>query len=198
MGDFDGRGVFDGQSLYEMAIGASLANSNAHPTINSFGNVSNDHLALGAENVIVQNADGSTSAATTQTFGDAAVNGKLFKNTALDYLSTYATSTMKQEARAVLTGATVPAGAIDLHTTDFVTGQEQFTYDPTGTNAFSKSDVNRDGVVDFNDGTLVDGFNGKDYSEPFRYAQCHDEGDGERCSRAGGSRANEPDGFEAR
>ncbi len=96
----------------------------------------------------------------------------LRKNAALDYIQNYLNTTsftaaaayLKKTGAAVLSGSTVPVGATDLGTQDPITGLEQFTYDPTGANAFNKSDVNRDGTVDFNDAVLVDEYNGQTYA----------------------------------
>jgi hypothetical protein len=145
LGDYNGDGKFDGQDLYLLGLGASLADSTTSNTLT----------------------------ATAATFSDALRNPNdvLRKNAALDYIQNYLNTTpstaaanfLKQTGAAVLTGATVPSGATDLHTTDPITGLEQFTYDPTGINAFNKSDVNRDGVVDLNDAVLVDDYNGQSY-----------------------------------
>jgi hypothetical protein len=165
MGDYDGRGVFDGKSLYEMAIGASLANANAAPDPTQISGGTSDHLTIGTGTTTIINASGSTTA-TAQTFGDAVRSGVLFKNAALDYLnnSTFgATAQMKTEARAVLEGSAVPSGAT-LVGTDTYSGQLQFTYDQNGTYAFDKHDVNRDGVVDFNDAVLVDQYQTQSYT----------------------------------
>lgn len=64
----------------------------------------------------------------------------------------------------VTTAAGVPRNATALNTTDPITGLAQFTYDPNGVNAFNPADVNRDGVVDFNDAILVDQYYGQSYS----------------------------------
>ncbi len=145
LGDYNGDGKFDGQDLYLLGIGASLADSTSSNTLT----------------------------ATAATFADAVrnPNAVLRKNAALDYIQNYLNTTsataaaafLKKTGAAVLTGSTVPVGATDLGTQDPITGLEQFTYDPTGTDAFNKSDVNRDGVVDFNDAVLVDEYNGQTY-----------------------------------
>jgi len=100
------------------------------------------------------------------TFGDVIASSVLNKNVALDYLQAVATTSQKTEARAILTGATsnastgVPAGATFVGYEANTVSKVQFTYDATGTNAFNKSDVNQDGVVDFNDALVVDNSNG--------------------------------------
>jgi hypothetical protein len=145
LGDYNGDGKFNGQDLYLLALGASLADSTSSNTLT----------------------------ATAANFSDALRNPNdvLRKNAALDYIQNYLNTTsytaaaafLKQTGAAVLSGATVPVGATDLGTQDPITGLEQYTYDPTGTNAFNKSDVNRDGTVDFNDAVLVDEYNGWSY-----------------------------------
>jgi hypothetical protein len=170
LGDYNGDGQFNGQDLYLLAIGASLADSNAAP--------------------------GLTATATT--FADVVRNPNdvLRKNYALttigNYLNNYlsqptyhaAAAYLESSAAAVLTGynpATptenistgtnpvtglpnyIPAGATDLGTTDPITGLEQYTYDPTGANAFNPTDVLRQGTVDFNDAVVVDEYNGQSY-----------------------------------
>jgi hypothetical protein len=164
LGDYNGDGKFDGEDVYLLAIGASLADNNT--------------------------ANGLTANATT--FADVVRNPNdvLRKNYALNYVNNYLNTTtdttgaafLRKTAAAVLTGynpATVnvstgtnpvtglpnyiPTGATDLGTTDPITGLEQYSYDPTGANAFNPSDVNRDGTVDFNDAVLVDQYNGQSY-----------------------------------
>jgi hypothetical protein len=164
LGDYNGDGKFDGQDIYLLATGASLTSSNSTTNLN----------------------------ATVTTFADAVRDPTniLRKNFALNWVNTYLNTTtdttgaayLRKTAAAVLTGynpATVnvstgtnpvtgqpnyiPTGATDLGTTDPITGQEQYTYDSTGTNAFNPNDVNRDGTVDFNDAVLVDQYNGQSY-----------------------------------
>jgi hypothetical protein len=169
LGDFNGDGKFDGQDLYLLATGASLADSNT--------------------------ANGLTATATT--FADVvrSTNVVLRKNFALNYVGNYLNNYLAQStyhnaaayllssAAATLTGVNpgtpnvdlgktnpidgtelfIPSGATDLHTTDPITGLEQYTFDPTGANAFNPNDVNRDGTVDFNDAILVDQYNGQSY-----------------------------------
>jgi Ca2+-binding EF-hand superfamily protein len=155
LGDFNGDGKFDGQDVYELATGASLADSSS--SVSS---------ALNST---------ATLTATATTFADAvrSPNAVLFKNTALDYTQNVlnnaaatnpqAVAFLEKSARVVLTtSGAVPAGATDLHTTDPITGLEQYTYDPNGTNAFNKFDVNRDGRVSLNDLAVVDKFIGAD------------------------------------
>ena len=150
LGDDNGDGKFDGRDLYLMATGASLTDATNRPT---------ETTANGATTFTTGHVN-----ATAANFGTAIATAVLNKNTALDYLQSHATASQKAEAAAVLTGATVPAGATDLHATDPESGLEQFTYDPAGANAFNKSDANQDGVVDFNDAVLVDRFAGQTYA----------------------------------
>ena len=65
--------------------------------------------------------------------------GVLYKNAALDYLQTNASAAQKVQATSSVTA------------------------DPTGSNAFNKFDVNRDGIVNRQDAAIVDGAVGKDY-----------------------------------
>jgi hypothetical protein len=145
LGDYNGDGSFNGVDLYLLAIGSSLAD----------------------------NVNSTTLTATASTFSDVVRNPNdvLLKNTALNYISNYLNTTsdttgalfLRQTAEAVLEGTNIPSGATNLHTTDPITGLEQYTYDPNGVNAFNPTDVNRDGVVDFNDAVLVDQYNGQSY-----------------------------------
>jgi hypothetical protein len=156
LGDYNSDGRFNGQDLYLLAIGASLTSANSSTGLN----------------------------ATASTFADAVRDPTdvLRKNAALNYINNYlnnpgaynATAVealwVRQTAAAVLTttgvttAAGVPRNSTALNTTDPVTGLEQFTYDPNGVNAFNPADVNRDGVIDFNDAILVDQYNGQSYS----------------------------------
>jgi hypothetical protein len=149
MGDYNGDGVFDGRDLYDFAVGASLSDAGNRP-------------------VLVGSGSGATIQAGTGTISGGASNfstnittSVLNKNVALDYLQDVASASEKLEARAVLTvtsgttAAAIPAGST-FTGTDGASGLAQFTYDPTGTNAYNKSDVNSDGVVDFNDALVVD------------------------------------------
>lgn len=152
MGDFNGDGSFTGADLYQMAISISLSSPTDRPTETTVDGVT----TFTTGDVIVP---------VGENFGQVIDTSVLNKNVALDYLQANATAQQKIEAQAVLSGATVPSGATDLGTTDPVTGLEQYTYDPTGANSFNKSDVNHDGVVDFNDAVLVDKFNGTVYND---------------------------------
>jgi hypothetical protein len=151
LGDFNGDGKFDGQDLYELATGASLADSSSSVT-----------SALNST---------ATLTATAANFSDAvrSPNAVLFKNTALDYTQNYlntdassqSAAFLEKSARVVLTtSGSVPSGSTDLHTTDPITGLEQYTWDPNGVNAFNKFDVNRDGRVTLSDLAVVDKFIG--------------------------------------
>jgi hypothetical protein len=145
LGDYNGDGSFNGEDLYLLAIGASLADSTSSNTLT----------------------------ATVTNFSDVVRNPNdvLRKNAALNYINNYLNSDsytagvnfIRTTGEAVLTGATVPAGATDLHATDPITGLEQFTYDPTGANAFNPGDVDRSGLVDVNSQVLVDEYYGQSY-----------------------------------
>jgi hypothetical protein len=81
------------------------------------------------------------------------------------------TDYIRSSGAAILEGTSVPIGATavtnnvsGLPVTDAVSGLKEFTYDPTGVNTFNKSDVNQDGVVDFNDAVTVDNETGKNPS----------------------------------
>jgi hypothetical protein len=156
LGDYNSDGRFDGEDLYLLAVGAPLTSANSSTGLN----------------------------ATYSTFADVVRDPTdvIRKNAALNYINNYlnnpttynATTAealwVRQTAAAVLTtsGVTtaggVPRNATALNTTDPVTGLEQFTYDPNGVNAFNPADVNRDGVVDFNDAVLADQYNGQSYT----------------------------------
>src|SRR6202044_2133059 len=103
-------------------------------------------LAIGAS--LADSTSSNTLTATAATFSDVVrnPNAVLRKNAALDYVSNYLSSTsataaaayLKQSGRSILSGATVPAGATDLHAQDPVTSLEQYTFDPTGAFAFNQ------------------------------------------------------------
>ena len=144
MGDYTGDGHFDGADLVAMAKGAAVSDST------------------------------STDRLSTHTI----MNGVLDKNAALDYMNTNVpqlgavganatTDYIRQTGARVLETATpttaIPFGASAVinavsgtATVDPVSGNAEFTYDPTGVNTFNKSDVNNDGVVDFNDAVIDD------------------------------------------
>jgi hypothetical protein len=145
LGDYNGDGKFDGQDLYLLATGASLADSTASNTLTATVTNFSD-VVRNPNDVLRKNA------------ALIAINGALNSNS-----YTAGVAFLRKTAAAVLTG-TVPSGATDLHTTDPITGLEQFSYDPTGANAFNPGDVNRDGVVDLNDAVLVDQYNGQSYT----------------------------------
>ena len=156
MGDYLSLARFDGASLAALARGAAASD------------------AGGAGYAAGAISGGQAS------FADALRNAVLRKNDALNFLQTNtadakfsqtvalnASAFIRQSAHAVLTepGVTttagVPAHAFPLSVTDPNSGLELFTYDFYGTYSFDKHDVNRDGVVDFNDALLVDQFNGQ-------------------------------------
>jgi hypothetical protein len=174
LGDFSGRGVFDGKSLLDMATGAAIADITSTFVTTNQNAGANDHLTLQSENISVLSPtfrsgnnsalqSNSYTAVTQETFGDAVRRGTLFKNAALDYLNNFTTPQMKIEAASVLyvAGTNAPSGSTDLGN---VGGNEYFSYDPSGVNAFNKADANRDGTVDLNDAVLVDNNAGKDYT----------------------------------
>jgi len=150
MGDFNGDGHFDGADLVAMAENSAIST-----------NTTTDRL--------------SSSATMYQT-------GVSDKNAAMDYMNTHVpepgtvganatTDYIRSSGRAILEGASIPFGATPV--TNLVTGAQvvdpvsnelEFSYDPTGVNTFNKSDVNDDGVVDFNDAVVVDNENGQDYT----------------------------------
>jgi PEP-CTERM motif len=150
MGDYVGAGTFTGEDLYQMAVNCSLSDATDRPT--------------------ETNVDGTlvfttgTITATASNYGSVIDSTVLNKNVALDYLNQNATAQEKQEARAVLEGPTVPSGATSLGADAIAPNTVDYTFDPNGANAFNKSDVNRDGTVDFNDAVDVDGFNGQSYT----------------------------------
>jgi hypothetical protein len=156
MGDYNGDGVFDGKDLYDMAIGASLSDANNRPVLVGSGPTATILAGTGTMNA---------SASTFSTAIDSAV---LNKNVALDYLQDVATTNEKLEARSVLTVTTgttpaaIPAGSTFVGY-EPSNGLAQYTYDSTGANSYNKSDVNSDGVVDFNDALVVDNSYGISY-----------------------------------
>ncbi len=76
------------------------------------------------------------------------VNAKLNKNAALDYVKA-ATANLGNVEQSFLRRSAQTA--------------QQFANDPTGVNAFNKFDINRDGLVNRQDGAIVNAFVGKDY-----------------------------------
>lgn len=143
LGDYNSDGAFDGKDVYLFARGASLSDSAGTDSLTS---------ASGA------------------TFGDQVrnPNAHLNKNAALDYVQAATSNNgnadqawLRQSARVVLTRPTLPAGAASLSTnTD---GSVNFTWDPTGANAFKKTDVNHDGRINRADAQIVDHFIGTNF-----------------------------------
>jgi hypothetical protein len=138
MGDYDSNGRFDGSDIYDLAIGTALSTNLSVTTLSS---------------------------------EDAVRTGVLRKNTALDYAQSFtsdgsaASSFIRQTAAAQLSGPSLPSGATQFYTTGSgASTVYTYTFDPTGANAFNKSDVNRDGVVDLNDAFIVDNSNGQSYT----------------------------------
>ncbi|HUB23964.1 MAG TPA: PEP-CTERM sorting domain-containing protein [Tepidisphaeraceae bacterium] len=147
MGDYNGDGQFDGQDIYLMAIGTTLSENYSTDTLNSNQDITTGVLNKNGALAYVQNY---TSGATYDTDGNA----------------TNAAAFIRQTGRAVLNGPALPSGAVELAAGTNIAQQSivYYTYDPEGTNAFNSADVNRDGVVDFNDAVLVDQYNGQSYT----------------------------------
>jgi hypothetical protein len=158
LGDYNGDGKFDGEDLYLFATGASLADS----------------------------ISSNTLTATVSTFSDAVrnPNAVLRKNAALDYITSQLSQSfanvipagatlspaafLQQTGRAVLTlpgtsSANAPTGSTYIGVDPVAANTIDVTFDPNGVYAFDKHDVNRDGVVDFNDAVLVDQYIGDSY-----------------------------------
>jgi hypothetical protein len=96
------------------------------------------HMARGASLADSTSTDQLTAASGAD-FGDQIRKGVLRKNAALDYMAGVATAQQRIEASASVAN------------------------DPTGSNAFSKADVNRDGLVNRADAQIVDAAIGLDY-----------------------------------
>jgi hypothetical protein len=138
-----------------LGISTTLDNMNGHTgpskgdlvvmgDYNGDGKFDGKDLYAMARGAAVSDASGTgftngTLTATPATFGDAIRTAELRKNAALDYMQGAATAQQKIDASANLTS------------------------DPTGTNAFNKADINRDGLVNRQDAQIVDSFIGKDY-----------------------------------
>jgi hypothetical protein len=172
LGDYNGDGQFNGQDLYLLAIGASLADSNTAPgltaTATTFADVvrnPNDVLRKNYALTTIGNYLNNYSSNATSPYQKAAA---YLESSAAAVLTGYNPATPTENVSTGTNPVTgqpnyIPAGATDLHTTDPITGLEQYTYDPTGANAFNPADVLRAGTVDFNDAVLVDQFNGQSY-----------------------------------
>jgi hypothetical protein len=110
---------------------------------NADGNFDGKDLGLFARGASL--ADSATATQLTSASGAAVADryrnpsAVLRKNAALDFLQTNASAAQKLSATASLTN------------------------DPTGANAFNKFDVNRDGLLDRKDASIVDKFVGEDY-----------------------------------
>jgi hypothetical protein len=143
MGDLNGDGHFDGADLVAMADGSALSDSTGTDRLSS----------------------------------KTIMTGVLNKNAAMDYMNanvgtvTTVDQYIRSSGAAILEGSSVPAGATAImnpisHTAviDPVSGQAEFTYDPSGANTFNKSDVQQAGVVDFNSAVTVDNVIGKNPS----------------------------------
>jgi hypothetical protein len=173
LGDYNSDGEFNGQDVYLLAIGASLTSADSttglNATATTFADAVRDptdilrkNYALNWINTYLNNVAGGTQPGVTANPTGVA----WLRQTGAAVLTGYnpATTNVATGTNPV-TGQEnyIPTGATDLHTTDPITGLEQYTYDPTGANAFNPSDVNRDGTVDFNDAVLVDQYNGQSY-----------------------------------
>jgi hypothetical protein len=156
MGDYNGAGEFNGQDIYDMAIGTTLSNTvGGTPTLG----VADLNSTSGVTNGVL-NKNGALNFVQSQT-SDATYSGSGSATAA-----TNASGFIRLSGRSVLTAASpaaVPSGATDLGITNG-SGQEEFTYDPTGAYAFNSADVNRAGLVDFNDAVIVDSFFGQSYT----------------------------------
>jgi hypothetical protein len=161
LGDLNGDGKFDGRDLYLMAVDASLSDPTNRPQL-SYNSTGGAVITAGTGRIT----------ANAGNFGTVIDSTVLNKNVALDYLQADATAAEKIEGKQILTmttsgalpyGATPIAASGSVTGKDSVTGLQQFTFDPNGLNSYNKSDVNQDGVVDFNDAFAVDSLNGKSF-----------------------------------
>lgn len=150
MGDFNGDGHFDGSDLVSLAEGAALST-----------NYSSDTLA--SSTTMYQTGVDNKNAAMNYMNTNVPEPGAVGANATTDYIRT--------SGRAVLEGASIPFGATPVlnpitgaQAIDAVSGNLEYTYDPTGVNTFNTADVNQDGVIDFNDAVAVDNVNGKNPS----------------------------------
>jgi hypothetical protein len=153
MGDYNNDGRFDGRDVYDMAVGTALSTNTSTNTLANQNATDTGVLRKNAALDFVQ-ANTADASYNTSTGYSVANNSSGF---------------IRQSARVILSvaGATAPAGGTALYNSGTGTSlTTYFTYDPTGANSFNKTDVNRDGVVDFNDLTLIDSFAtlGYDYS----------------------------------
>jgi hypothetical protein len=160
LGDFQSTGKFDGANLVALARGAAA--SDASGTGYTAGTISGGqaNFADTVRNALLRKNDAMNYMQSNTADASFDGNGHALNGSAFLRLSGRGVLTMP----GVTTAATVPTGAIALNTTDPNSGLEQFTYDSNGSYTFDKHDVNRDGVVDFNDAILVDNFNGQSYS----------------------------------
>jgi hypothetical protein len=151
MGDYNGDGRFDGRDIYAMAVGTAIS---ANVSTSSLSNVANVSSGVLRKNDALNFTLTNTSDAAYNLSGGY-------------YVAANASAFIRQSARVILSvaGSNAPSGSVALYNTGSgSTLTTYFTYDPKGDNSFNKTDVNRDGVVDFNDVTLVDKFQGQDFS----------------------------------
>ncbi|HVT89867.1 MAG TPA: dockerin type I domain-containing protein [Tepidisphaeraceae bacterium] len=133
MGDYNGDGKFDGKDLYQLAHGASLADSTSTDTLTT---------ASGA------------------TFADQVRNGVLRKNAALDYMQTNATAQQRIDASANL--ANDPTGANAFNKLDVNRDGRVNRIDAQVVDHFIGTDYrsinDQLGAVIATNGTILDGF----------------------------------------
>lgn len=143
LGDLNSDGAFDGKDIYGLAKGISLSD-NAGTT--ELGAASGTDFADRIRNP----------------------NAHLNKNAALDHAHNATANAgdanqvwLRQSARVVLTAAALPGGATSISlNTD---GSVNYTWDPTGANAFKKTDVNHDGRINRADAQIVDHYIGNNF-----------------------------------
>lgn len=119
---------------YDNTTGAKKGDLIVKGDFNSDGRFDGKDLYLLARGAAI--ADNATTDTLSGDFGTSVRNGLLRKNAALDYMAANATAQQKIDAAASLAN------------------------DPSGANAFNKFDVNRDGLVDRQDASIVDKFVG--------------------------------------
>jgi hypothetical protein len=170
LGDYQGQGTFNGQDLYLLAIGASLTSANSttnlDATATTFADVVRDptdvlrkNEALNFINTYLTTGFGGTNYPTAAAYllktGAAVLEGTSPNNT--DLVDTGNVNPVTNQENYI------PYGATNLNVIDPVTGYAEYTFDPTGANAFNPADVIREGAIDFNDAVVVDADNGDSY-----------------------------------
>jgi len=159
LGDYSGDGRFDGQSLYQLATGASLVNGTNSAVLTAAGaSASTNTLSIGSNE---------------STLGDSLRRGCLMRNTALNYMQSYtaglaantATANIATFLRTSAYGATNTLDATGtVLSRSALLAQQALINDPTGANAFNNMSVLHDGAVTRNDAAIVDKFMGQDYT----------------------------------